>query len=277
MTNKFILVILVIFNYMPSLPAQNSNKDIVIGKEFTVHSKILNEDRSYYVHLPDSYGKTDKNYPVIYLLDGEQNFILTVGIVSKMHTYSKNPLQDVIIVGIPNTDRTRDYTPTPSISKKGHATLENSGGGDNFLSFIQKELIPSIDKKYSTSERKILIGHSFGGLLTMYALLNRSDMFTDYLALDPSFWWDNQHLLKTVAPLLKSVNLEGKKLFIGQSGEIPSKLHDKQLTFTGIMESTNTDLVWTYQNFKDETHGSIFTKGVINGLQVLFKEKNREQ
>ncbi len=269
MIYKYILI-LIAFLKVSLTFGQNSGKDIVIGHEFTIHSELLQEDRKYFVHLPPSYGQSKQTSPVIYLLDGEQNFLLTVGIVTKMHTYSKNSLQDVIIIGIPNTNRTRDYTPTPGVSKKGNATLENSGGGNLFLSFIQKELIPSIDKNYLTSERKILIGHSYGGLLTIYALLNRSDIFTDYLALDPSFWWDNQQLLKSAVPLLESAKLEGKKLFIGQSGDLTSITSNKQLTFPAVIKSADTELAWTYRNFKDESHGSIFTKGLIVGLQTLF-------
>ena len=66
----------------------------------------------------------------------------------------------LIVVGIGNTDRTRDLTP----SRAKVESYPTSGGGDKFLEFIQSELIPEIEKRYRTAPYRIFAGHSFGVL-----------------------------------------------------------------------------------------------------------------
>ncbi len=64
-------------------------------------------------------------------------------------------LPEMIVVGVPNTDRMRDLTPTPVAGK--------FGGGDNFLDFIELELIPYIEERYPVSSHRTFVGHSLGG------------------------------------------------------------------------------------------------------------------
>ena len=51
-----------------------SQNEITIGKTLKIHSEILNEDRNLEIYLPKSYEKSDKTYPVLYLLDSYLNF-----------------------------------------------------------------------------------------------------------------------------------------------------------------------------------------------------------
>ena len=59
----------------------------------------------------------------------------------------------MIVVGILNTNRPRDLTPTKDTTNKN---LKDAGGGKLFLSFIEKELIPYIDSAYSASSYRIV-------------------------------------------------------------------------------------------------------------------------
>jgi predicted alpha/beta superfamily hydrolase len=67
-----------------SVVVQESDQAIKIGKPFTLHSKILNEDRSYWIYLPDSYhtkSSSPKAYSVLYLLNGDAHFHWASGVV----------------------------------------------------------------------------------------------------------------------------------------------------------------------------------------------------
>src|ERR1700739_904124 len=96
-------------------------QSIQIGEKFTLHSRILNEDRPYWVYLPPSYRDATyapKRYPVLYLLDGDLHFASASGIVQYMSgaEYWENlQIPELIVVAIPNTDRTRDFTPSHSL------------------------------------------------------------------------------------------------------------------------------------------------------------------
>lgn len=70
-----------------------------------------------------------------------------------------------------------------------------SGQADRFLDFLEKELIPHIDRNYRTYPHRIIAGWSFGGLLATHALIHRPEIFDAYLAISPSLWWDEELLL----------------------------------------------------------------------------------
>jgi uncharacterized protein len=189
--------------------AQTDNK-IVIGHIDTVQSKILNEPRQIWIYTPeseDSSSSAKQRYPVVYLLDGKEHFVFFVGVLKHLSYHLLCP--QMIVVGITNTDRDRDLTPT-----RDSSYYFKSGGGKHFMSFIEKELMPYVDSKYPTEPFKMLIGHSLGGLTVMNALINHTDLFNAYIAIDPSMWWDNQKLLKQAKTVLAERKFEEKSLFL---------------------------------------------------------------
>jgi predicted alpha/beta superfamily hydrolase len=105
----------------------------------------------------------------------------------------------MILIGITNTDRTRDLTPSNALiysDMPDNNFYKTSGGGEKFTSFIEKELIPHVDSLYPTAPYRLLIEHSFGGLFCVNTLLNHAELFNGYIVIDPSMDWDNMKLLK---------------------------------------------------------------------------------
>ena len=45
-------------------------------------------------------------------------------------------------------------------------------------------------------------------------MLTHPDMFDAYIAVSPSFWWDNEYLLKLTEKKLKSGSTLNKKTFL---------------------------------------------------------------
>ena len=168
--NKYFLFVIITCAYAIAI-AQTDNR-IIIGTVDSVQSKILNEKRKIWVHVPESDPVglfSSVRYPVVYLLDGDDHFSSVVGMIERMNHSSANPVSpDMIVVGIPNTNRTRDLTPTKSAIDppfvEDSSMIKISGGGEKFMSFIEKELIPYIDSIYPTAPYRIFIGHSLGGL-----------------------------------------------------------------------------------------------------------------
>src|SRR5262249_2297163 len=110
--------------------AQTNGPLVQFGEPFTLHSKILHQDRPYWVTLPESYHtKTDtQKYPVLYLLDAEWNFYLACAVVQFMDQSRQIP--KFIVVGIPNVDREHDLTPAHNPNNP------SSGGGPMFERFL---------------------------------------------------------------------------------------------------------------------------------------------
>jgi len=132
--------------------AQINEKNIELGKIITINSEVLNENREIFVYLPIDYERAENKYPVIYILDGRGNFAFSATTSNFLSRIQRMPRS--IVIGIPNTDRTRDFTP---VHDKGSPT---SGGADKFLEFMETELIPHIDNNYRTYSYKTLYGHS---------------------------------------------------------------------------------------------------------------------
>jgi predicted alpha/beta superfamily hydrolase len=96
---------------------------------------------------------------------------------------------EMIIVAIENTDRNRDMMPVVAKDLPGPPRAEA------FLSFLEKELVPEIEKAYRTAEPRILQGKSLSGLFTIYALLARPTVFNAYVRVQRWLVHGKQRLL----------------------------------------------------------------------------------
>ena len=198
----------------------------------TVHSNILRENRRVCIYLPGSYGDTyfyPRHYPVLYLLDAEGAFNTVTSIVQLL-SEGRGPLEfpELIIVAIANTDRMRDLSPThvthdlnPHVDSNA---LKNTGGGEKFLSYIDKELMPHIDSAYRTTPYKIFMGHSLGGLTVINAFLHHTTMFNAYIATDPSMFWDDARLVSDAAAMLEKNKFAGRSLYLAIANNTPPGL-----------------------------------------------------
>ena len=66
-----ISTILIAFFILFQLPAVAQNTStFVIGTTHTIQSKVLNEQRTYFLELPESYETSLKEYPILVLLNG---------------------------------------------------------------------------------------------------------------------------------------------------------------------------------------------------------------
>ena len=133
--------------------------------KLTLKSAVLGEERLVLVRTPAGYETNKLSYPVLYMTDGDAHMGHTASTIEFLTRNGCIP--DLIVVGITNTDRTRDLTPVKSTNKNAAGELQfpTSGGADNFLKFIETELIPRIEKEYRVQPYRILAGHSLGGTI----------------------------------------------------------------------------------------------------------------
>jgi uncharacterized protein len=221
-TTMIVAFLLLYSNGMYAQSTQTQVNQIVIGTKNVIYSKILNEQREVWVYVPNSASDTiysKQRYPVVYLLDGDSHFASVVGMIQQLS--SANVCPEMIVVGIPNTDRIRDLTPTHMDSWHflnfvlDSNYCKTSGGGEKFISFIEKELMPHIDSLCPTAPYRMLIGHSLGGLTVMNTLIHHTALFKAYVAIDPAMSWDNQKLLKETKNALANTAYSGVSLFLG--------------------------------------------------------------
>jgi len=228
-----------------------------------VKSEILSESRELLIHLPNNYSRyKDTTYPVLYLLDGQRNFAHTVGTLDLLN--QSGMAQEMIIVGILNTERTRDFTPTYDESYNEWGI---SGGADNFLDFLEKELKPYVTSNYRTNNYAILSGHSLSALLTLYALHERPDIFQAYFAFSPSLWWHEEVIFPEAEKFFKSDSDLNKYLYVNMGSE-GGKMLSAFERYTELLNS-NKRKGFTFDSELDisESHNTTALAGMSLALQ----------
>ena len=236
---------------------------VVIGKEVNLKSKILNENRTMLIYLPDNYQINNKTYPVLYLLDGGFHFHHTSGIIQFLSAQGIIP--EMIVVAITNVDRNRDFSPTHE------DRIPTSGGAGKFLSFLTEELIPFIDLNYRTQNFDLLVGHSFGGTFATYALLEKPDVFEAYIAISPYLHYDNQYLIKQAETKIMS-DYDKNVQFFMTLGDEPAYVPSLTKLESIIETKSPKNFDFTYIQMKDEDHGSVPHLSIYNGLQAIYSD-----
>ncbi|MEK6280102.1 MAG: alpha/beta hydrolase-fold protein [Acidobacteriota bacterium] len=236
----------------------------------TIKSSVLGEDRVILVRPPARYDTNKLSYPVLYMTDGDAHIAHTS---SSAEFLARNGrMSELIVVGITNTDRTRDLTPTkPSqTGATGAPQFPTAGGADKFLKFIETELIPEIEKRYRVRPYRILAGHSLGGLFTFHALLSRPEVFGSYVAVSPSLQWDNQILVKRAEDFFKTHKELNATLFMtlgNEPGPIDDSFHQMKQVLT---RNTTNGFEWEAQQWPDEDHGSVVLRSHYFGLRQVY-------
>lgn len=247
-----------------------------------LHSRQVDIGYKLYINLPKDYKESQKSYPVIYLLDADYSFAIAKNIAD--HLTERNNLAELILVGIAydgpaeyRLNRTRDYTPTRSlIGGYGPEYQKFSGGGEKFRAFIRDELLPFIDANYRTTAERTLVGHSFGGLFGCWVAFTTPELFSNYILVSPSLWYDNRlmfRLEERFAVSRKDKELPVRLFLSVGSREINSQwnlVEDLEKFYGQITARDYSSLATQIIIFDDETHNSIFPAALTRGLRYIY-------
>ncbi|HRH44503.1 MAG TPA: alpha/beta hydrolase-fold protein [Pyrinomonadaceae bacterium] len=239
---------------------------------FTINSEILGEPQKVFVSLPKDYEKNDKKYPVVYLLDGEYNFSFTADAVKTLSAWT-NRIPNSIVIGITSNKRDRDLTTAPDKNWRPPQPIPFAGGADKFLNYVEKELIPYVEKTYRTQPLRTIIGHSLGGLFAVNAFTTKPNLFRFYILLDSSIWWDDGSVAKRAMTYLNNnPNYKGRIIWIRD--KIPHEVWFPINTeFLAFLENKRpAGLSFKFMELENETHSSLVFPGVYLGLREIFSD-----
>lgn len=253
---------LVFFCFSLVTAGQTTQVASVVHTQYKINSQVLGEERSVLVRVPANYERTDERFPVVYMTDAHapQNAMMA-GIIEQQVWGGMMP--EMIVVGIQNTNRTRDLTPTKT-------ERAGSGGGENFLKFIETEVIPLVEKNYRTQPFRIFAGHSLGGLFAVYAFTARPDLFNAYIAASPVLGWDKEFVIKRAEENFKQ-NKDSRKttMFIG-IGDEPEYIKGFN-SFQELLKRVKPkNLEYEFREFKEDNHGSVVLPAYYAGLRKIF-------
>jgi predicted alpha/beta superfamily hydrolase len=278
---SFAIILMILFVLCPKIDAvipQVKIEKIVRDEKVKFHSRVLDEDRTILIHLPKDYALTEKKYPVLYVLDAEfffQQAISAAEFLSELKYINVQPIPQMIVVGIVNIDRNRDYTPTHAPKQPRGMRFPTSGKADRFLEFLNTELFPFIDTQYRTEPFRILSGWSLGGLLTVYTYFKHNHLFSAYLAISPSLWWDGDLYVKKTDTLLSQEQLSAKPLVVtlgAREGADMGRSVKNGFVPEMSKKSLKEKITFTFIEIPEEGHSYVPYKAYYQGLLALFAD-----
>lgn len=256
--------------------AQKFPKVTIGGSEVrSIHSSETGRDYDLYIHVPGEAGKNkSKKYPVVYMLDGQWDFKLMDSVLGGL-VYDKF-VPPMVLVGITysgadpdyNSLRAMDYTPVAQADPKG------SGDAAKFYAFVKDKIIPFVEQNYpADSKQRVLMGSSFGGLFTLYAMFKDAALFSRYMAASPAVDYGDNFMFKQEAEYAKSHKDLPVRLYMGVgSDEGLTKPVEKMMK---VIDSRRYQgLAREFKVLEPERHASNKPELYNRGLRFLFKSND---
>jgi predicted alpha/beta superfamily hydrolase len=296
MVQRFVSAIILALAINTSLMAQDTTSIIPRTKSWLMTSSVSKHDYQISIALPRGYTRDHAPYPVLYAADANDMFGT---VVETARDFANSDLRDLIIVGIGYPDpeqgsradawRNLDLTPTADpvwleqhtkheLARGRSGKAEGTGGAPAFMAFIRNELVPAIEHDYNVSrDDRAFLGHSFGALFGVYALLNNNGLFKRFVIASPSLWWNNRSIFKMEESFAASGKpLPARVFFAVGLLDTPdgpyamvSSLRD---LITRLDQRHYKGLDFQVRYFEDETHGSVIPVAIRRGLDFIYSK-----
>lgn len=234
-----------------------------------------NKDYLLYIHKPEGYNQEQGDYPVLYLLDPWWDFPVIAGAHSGL--VFDGVIPSMIIVGIgyagenPDVDRLRerDYTPVKILND------ENMGDGEEFLAFIESEVIPFVEKNYRVDKQyRVLAGTSFGGLFSLFALFERPGLFQGHIAITPAVGWNDRWLFQRESRFFSQSKERTLNSYLYMSVGDQDQLENftnETLAFNSLIKDRPyKGFNYRFELRKNESHASVKLGSFSQGLKHAF-------
>jgi predicted alpha/beta superfamily hydrolase len=239
-----------------------AQEDVTIGKYRKFQSGKLGGEVTYLVHLPDEYENSKKDYPVIYMMNG-QSLSSFANASSTLDYLSDERIPDMILVGISNTGVAARYWSCPDDS--GNVKM-----GDSFSKFLKEDLIPEIKRNYRTNDYKILFGQSNAGLFVIHSFLIQPGLFNGYIVASPMLGWCPQYFAEKTRSFLSTHPALNEKLYLSYGDldyiEVLKYIND----FIEVLKQSPAGFQWNVNMIENAGHVPGVT--LNNALLYFFSE-----
>ncbi|MGH8017139.1 MAG: alpha/beta hydrolase, partial [Opitutaceae bacterium] len=230
-----------------------------------------------HVSVPSVYEtEPDKKYPVLYICGGYWDFTLINGFYGNLIYDRVVPHFIIVGFGYPGDDpdygalRRYDYTPVPAPDDPNG---KNSGHAAGFLSVIERELIPFIEREYRADPAcRVLGGSSLGGLFTLYALLEKPGLFQAYIAPSPAANWAEGWLFDFEKRFADNHTALEARLFMTGAGEEWPDFLDGIKRFHEQLGARGYDgFVYKWRLIDGERHAGTKAESYNCGIRFAFE------
>lgn len=260
---SFMMIILLGLMIPRVIYAQDIN--IKIGFRDSIKSEIVHESKRIIVHLPDSYSKSNRSYPVLYQVKGDTSSMLEMVSTVNRLALNEEMMPEMIIVAIENVSG-KDVWPTNDSTAKGV---------NDFQAFFERELIPYIGKSYRTTADRILYGQSTTAVFMLYTFITKPTLFSSYIASSGAFPFCEEYFKKiSLKSFQQADRYNGQKIFItnGLKDPLISQVNSlQQMTdFSSLVKTKLGDRV-TYKYLTYENEGHVPFYSLFDGLKFIYQ------
>lgn len=233
-------------------------------------------------------------WPVVYVLDGNWYANLVTEIIRPMSWCGSSSDAIVVGIGYPEaadpiesfrvsfTRRNHDLTPVrdeaeeKSMAERFKRPVP-SGDAGGFLHFIQHDLIPRIEKDFRADpSRRILLGHSYGGLFGLFALLEAPGLFDAFIMGSPTMAYGERFMFRREEAYAREHKRLPAKVYLF-AAENEEFIDDTGLSDTirlgAILESRAYEGFSLVRHiFADLNHCEVAAPGFQAGLKYVLKK-----
>ena len=193
----------------------------------------------------------------MYVLDGEYVFDYAAAAVTFMGN-DFGFLPEMIVVGVPNTDRLRDF----------YVTYEPNAGYLNFLDFLKNELKPFVEKTYNTNGFDLFYGWSSGSSIGTYLLGSDHKLFDAYILSGTGIGSRTDSLWRARMPGKDYLNTF---LYATTESDGPRLKSLRKLENT-LVELEPRGLNWQVTVPPNSGHVEMLSRGLYEGLSYVFND-----
>jgi len=251
---KRIYFIIILLFTVSQIDCQNTDQKIVFSNSITLKSQILQEEREIRVYLPTNYDNTSRNYPILYVIDGQRYFLN--GITFQQNLTWQGIIPEFIVVGI-NTDS----------QKRRNLFYKES---TKFIRFLEEELIPKIDTKYRTLNQRIYFGWEMAAGLGVQIIAEKPSLFNGFLLSSPTHI--SKDRLQAINKMLKTDSIQNLKLY-SVLGTVETWATKSMSTLDSIFrKNTSKNIQWKYNLSDKENHYTTPLTTINEGLIFFFND-----
>jgi predicted alpha/beta superfamily hydrolase len=227
---------------------------------WSIHSTTIGEDYTLYVLRTAAYDTSNIQLPVLYMTDGDWNMTVAMNCFSMLRQdyNTREPLVVGIGYGKGKNQRFRDLNP--------------ESGGPAFLIFIEKEVMPFIDKKYRTNKEKAIYGYSMGGMFTTYILFNRPDLFDMVFIGAPGN--NGSQLMPAAKQYFKDHKVLNSKVFIGVGSYEKEVVRNIDSFVNYLLSRKCPDLTIRKDFTPGANHGAALAQVMQNAVAFAYCERH---
>lgn len=267
-TRRYIFVLMLV---LISARAAFAQDPLPVRNDTAVYisSKIMGETRTLWIHVPEDYYTTNSTYPVLYLLDGDSHFNYGARMADFLAGHDRNRIPEMIVVGVVNVDRQRDFSPVYGKSVNGSIdsskVLPDTGLG-RFSRYLEREAVSYVDAHYRVQPYRILEAHSLAGLVALYTKETRPDLFSATILVSPVV---SPYLIKHIGDFFGGGHVHNGKMFVGIGNENTSAV---DAVLAGLKQKAPAWFDYSHANYPDENHFTVPYKTLFDGIKFIYRD-----